>query len=182
MGRESQQWTGLIFTRTLITCITLATLSGCASAQPSRLHLPDYSHLARKASDSNTVNLSGTLLKLASIAAEDEASQLLASIEAVQVRNFEFADEGAYSSDDVEAVRRQLTSPRWSQVARVRERRGAEQVDVFICIDDDKTCGLAVIVAEPRELTIVNVVGSIAIEKLRALDGRFSIRTRISGS
>jgi hypothetical protein len=35
--------------------------------------------------------------------------------------------------------------------------------------------GLAVIVAEPRSLTVVNVVGRIDLEKLGALAGQFGI-------
>ena len=42
----------------------------------------------------------------------------------------------------------------------------SEDVDVYVCIEDDKVQGLAVIASEPREFTIVNIVGSIDIDKI----------------
>ena len=38
-----------------------------------------------------------------------------------------------------------------------------------------KILGLAVIASEPREFTIVNIVGSIDIDKLAKLEGQFGI-------
>ena len=40
-------------------------------------------------------------------------------------------------------------------------------VDVFVLIDGDKAQGLAIIASEPREFTIVNIVGNIDLEQLR---------------
>ena len=39
---------------------------------------------------------------------------------------------------------------------------------MYICLEDDKIKGLAVIASEPREFTIVNVIGTIDIDKLVA--------------
>ncbi len=50
-----------------------------------------------------------------------------------------------------------------------------EDVDVYVCMEGDKVKGLAVIASEPREFTIVNIVGSIDIDKIGRLEGQFGI-------
>ncbi len=42
-------------------------------------------------------------------------------------------------------------------------------VDVFVLIDGDKAQGLSIIASQPREFTIVNIVGSIDLEQLHDL-------------
>ena len=48
-------------------------------------------------------------------------------------------------------------------------------MDVYVCLEDDKVRGLAVIASEPREFTIVNIVGSIDLDKISQLEGEFGI-------
>jgi hypothetical protein len=42
-------------------------------------------------------------------------------------------------------------------------------------MENDKVTGLAVIAAEPREFTIVNIVGSIDLANISQLGGEFGI-------
>ena len=42
-------------------------------------------------------------------------------------------------------------------------------------IEGDKVQGLAIIASEPREFAIVNIVGSIDLEKLHELEGNFGV-------
>jgi hypothetical protein len=158
------------------TVLLAGLLAGCATSTPGEIDLPSFSHLALKASDSNRVNVSGGLLRFAArFTDDDEAKQLLAGLESVQVRNFDFSKPGAYETSDLDAVRKQLASPRWQQIVKVRSRAKNETVDVFLCFENDKTCGITVISAEEQSLTIVNVAGTIDIEKLAALQGEFGI-------
>jgi hypothetical protein len=48
-------------------------------------------------------------------------------------------------------------------------------VDVFILLNGDKAQGLSIIASEPREFTIVNIVGSIDLEQLHELEGKFGV-------
>jgi hypothetical protein len=97
--------------RSLFTLLVLAGVSACATAQTGRLDLPNYSHLTARASDTTNISLSGTLLRFAARFVKDDrdAKQLFAHLDGVQVRSFEFTDDNAYSSSDVERVREQLT-------------------------------------------------------------------------
>lgn len=168
-----------MLSRTLVAGLLLCSLTACASAQSGRLDLSTMSHLARKASDTSTVNLSGAMFKMARsmavTAADDEAAQLIRRVDSVQVRSFEFANDDAYSIDDIAAVRAQLENTGWSQIVKVRDRAQDEDVELYVQIDGDRALGLAVIVAEPRELTIVNIAGSLSLDDFARLQGQYGI-------
>jgi len=173
--------------------LSLAALAAAASlALPIRasagpeLDLPDFAHLRDKASDSVDVTLDGFLMrvaqKFAARAAEEDSSDedrtafdLLKNIKSVRVRNFQFDADDAYSRSDIDSVRKQLSSPGWSPLVQVHKRDPKEDVDVYICMAGGKTTGVAIIASEPREFTIVNIVGSIDIDKIAQLEGQFGI-------
>jgi hypothetical protein len=56
----------------------------------------------------------------------------------------------------------------------VKERRG-EHTEVYADMRGENVVGLLVLAAEPRELTIVNLVGPIDVDKLANLEGHFGI-------
>ncbi|HET9862516.1 MAG TPA: DUF4252 domain-containing protein [Steroidobacteraceae bacterium] len=157
----------------------LLVLPAAAGAAGPELRIPDFSHLTAHARESTDVTLDGFLLRLAQHFAareeQDDELSILKDIKSVRVRNFEFDSEGAYSRDDIEAVRRQLNSPGWSPLATVHRREPREDVDVFLNTADGKILGLAVVASEPRSFTIVNIVGNIDLDKLARLEGQLGI-------
>ncbi|HEU5135804.1 MAG TPA: DUF4252 domain-containing protein [Steroidobacteraceae bacterium] len=162
--------------------IALALPTVGVTASPE-LRIPDFSHLRSKASESTDITIDGFLMRVArrfaathaADEAHDQALSLLQDIKSVRVRNFTFDSDDAYSNADIDSVRKQLQGPGWSALATVRRREPRENVDVYICLDGDKIEGLAVIASEPREFTIVNIVGSIDIDKISQLEGQFGI-------
>jgi hypothetical protein len=161
--------------------LTVMLVPVVSAAQGARLVMPDLSQLSKKASDTVDISLDTTLLGIASQFMSDRDGQertikeLLQSLKAVYVRSFEFDADEAYTNADVEAVRRQLSAPGWNRLVGVRSRRDRADVDVYVWMDGNKPGGLAILAAEPRELTIVNIIGSIDLEKLRSLEGAFGI-------
>jgi hypothetical protein len=158
----------------------LIALPAAAAPITGALDLPDFSHLQSKARESVNVNLDGFLMRVAKAVAEkensgDEGLKLLQDIKSVQVKSFEFDSDNEYSKSDIDAVRKQLAAPGWSAIAQVRKREDKENVDVFICSEGEKILGLAVIASGLRSFTIVNVIGSIDIDKLARLEGQFGI-------
>ena len=166
----------------LLALLATALVALPAGAAPitGALDLPDFSHLEHKARESVDINLDGFLMRIAkAMAAKDESGdeglKLLQDIKSVQVKSFEFDADNQYSKSDVDSLRKQLASPGWSAIAQVRKREDQENVDVFICTEGEKILGLAVIASGLRSLTIVNVIGSIDIDKLARLEGQFGI-------
>ena len=103
---------------------------------------------------------------------EAAIKQLIANLKGVYVKSFEFDRDGAYSEADVNAVREQLKAP-WARMVNVRSR--GETVEVFAYRERETSAGLAILVTEPRQLTVVNIVGPIDLAHLGALGGQFGI-------
>jgi Domain of unknown function (DUF4252) len=139
--------------------------------------------LAQKAEESVDVTLDGSLLKLAARFLSDKDDEdvaklrrILSKLEGVYVRSYQFAEEGEYNRSDVESVRSQLQAPAWGRIVGVRSRHNGQDVDVFLKLPGNGTLGGAVvIIAEPRQLTFVNVVGTIDPEEVADLGGQFHI-------
>ncbi len=169
----------------ILAAASLFAIPSLAADNGPELRIPDFSHLRAKAVDSVDISLDGFLLrvvsKLAQSAAEpaDEpeaaALSLLGDIRSVQVRSFEFDRDGAYDKADIDSVRRQLSGGGWTALVQSRKRDAREDVDVFIRMVGERIEGLAVVASQPREFTIVNVVGHIDIDKLSKLEGQFGI-------
>jgi|WetSurMetagenome_2_1015567.scaffolds.fasta_scaffold63186_3 hypothetical protein len=152
-------------------------------AQEGRIQISHLDKLAAKAGEVVDVNLDGSLLQTASKflsgGKSDEAAvkDLIGGMKGIYVKSFEFDNEGEYTKEDLQAIRSQIQGPRWSRMVGVRSRKDKEEVDVYMCTENGKVAGLVVLCAEPKELTVVNIVGSIDIEKLSSLEGQFGIPT-----
>lgn len=154
---------------------TLSLADGKASAAESgRLTLPDFHALESQATESTVVTLGPWLLHFAGHFADrndpDGAAtrRVLANIKSITIHSYEFDRDFVYSRADVDAVRAQLRAPNWNRLAQVRSR-DRDNVDIYVSTENDQTTGLAVISSEPRELTIINIVGSISADDLQRL-------------
>ena len=137
--------------------------------------------LEAKASEVVNVSLDGALLQLASrFLSEkdpDEAhvKRLVRGLKGVYVKSYEFDDRDQYKESDVEEVRAQLKAPGWSRIVSARSKRNGDNSDIYLKTDGGQISGLAIIVTDPKELTIVNIVGSIRPEDVRDLGGHWGI-------
>jgi hypothetical protein len=140
--------------------------------------------LADKADNAVTVTMDKSMLQLAARFLHDkddidndleDIRKLVAGLDGVYVRSFEFQHEGEYSMADVEAVRSQLQSAPWGRLVGVRSKHG-DNVDVYFKDGGNgQLGGIVVIDAEPRELTIVNIIGTLDPKRLVDLGGEFGI-------
>lgn len=160
----------------LVFLVFLIALAAPLHAQ--RLNL-DFPGLADRASESTDVTLDGPMLRLASKFLNDrdpderQARDLIKSLTGIYVHSYEFEHEGEYDRSVVEKVRAQL-GPNWKPMVTVRSKF-KENVDIFLDMRGDNVAGLLIVSAEPRELTLVNLVGTIDLDKLASLDGEFGI-------
>lgn len=168
----------------LLAVALLCAATATGSAQPARLQTNSLDHLLPRASETVDVTLDGGLLQMAArflnANKPDEAKirEILQGLQGVYVKSLEFGQENEYSAADVEAIRGQMNTSGWSKIATVRSQRNGGNVDVHLMLDGGIIQGIAVLVADPRRLTVVNVVGPIDPEKiseLGLLEGRFGI-------
>jgi len=150
-------------------------------AKADDIRMPvDLDKLAAKATETVDVTLDASMLQLASKflsnedADEAQAKRIVGRLRGVFVRSFEFDKDGQYSMADVDALRAQLKPPQWVRIVGVRSIKG-ENSEVYLRRNGDQIEGLFVIAAEPRELTIVHIDGSIKPEELVELEGHMGI-------
>ncbi|HET9446372.1 MAG TPA: DUF4252 domain-containing protein [Steroidobacteraceae bacterium] len=170
-----------VFKHSILAVLGVLSLCSAASAEDGKLLLPEFGGLADKASEVVTITLDPALLGLAARFldpndAEDRAvREAIAGIKGIYVRSYKFDADFAYPRADVDTVRKQLTAPGWQRLVEVRSRKQQQNVDIYILVEQDRANGLAIIASEPREFTIVNIVGSIDMRKLHELEGQFGI-------
>jgi hypothetical protein len=166
----------------VLTCALLALPALAAAADPGRLQLPDFSALSKKATQSVDISLDPSLLHLASGAIANDSdgngaavNDLIKGIRGIYVRSYTFDRSGQYSKAEVKAVLAQLLAPGWQPVVSTHDLKQGSDVDIYLLRRGDRTDGVAIIASEPRQLTIVNIVGSIDLAKLAQLQGQFGV-------
>ena len=168
--------------KTVALCLALSVFAAATAYAQDHAKI-DMSHLdkfADRADKVINVTVDEQLLRLAaSFLSEkkpDEAKikELILGLKGVFVKRFEFEKEGEFTLADVESIRSQLTAPGWSSVANVRSKREGNY-DVSIMSEGSVIKGLAVLAAEPKAFTVVNIVGPIDLAKLADLEGKFGI-------
>jgi hypothetical protein len=156
-----------------------AALAVPAVAQNSQLPLPPAveKDLAARASDVTEVTLGKNMLAFAAKFMngkdKDEAAtrQLIEGLEGIYVRDYEFDKEGQFSMEEIEQLRKYFETSEWSPVVRERERKTGETTDVMVKLVNGETRGMFIFSVEPRELTIVLILGPIRMEDLGKLKG-----------
>ena len=168
----------------LISIALLAAVCGAAPAyaQNARLQIDHLDRLFPKAVETVDVRIDGALLLMASKflrsdkADEAAVKEIVQALKGVYVKGVEFDKEGEYSESDVEAVRQQLSAPGWERIVGVRSKRDGENVEVFLMINNDAVIeGIGVLISDPKQVMVVNVVGPLDPEKINNLRGQFGI-------
>ena len=162
--------------RKLIISLTLTLLIAVPVAA-QRIDL-DFPGLADRADEVVDVTLDASMLRLAakflgSDGDEREIREMLSGLTGIYVRSYTFSKEGAYDRALITRIKSQL-GPHWKALVTVRSKT-RENVDIMADTRGDRIQGLVIISAEPREFTVVNIVGAIDIERLSRLEGEFGI-------
>jgi hypothetical protein len=162
--------------RKLLLILALIFVAAPMMAQQVNL---DFPGLAERADEVVDVTLDSAMLRLGakflSGDNDDERAvrDMIRNIQGIYVRSYEFHEDGAYDRALVDRVKSQL-GPTWKALVTVRSRT-KENVNIYADMRGDNITGLVIISAEPREFTVVNIVGPIDIDRLASLEGQFGI-------
>jgi hypothetical protein len=156
-----------------------AALAAPALAQTSALPLPPpvEKELAARATNVTEVTLGKNMLAFAAKFMngkdEDEAAtrKLIEGLEGIYVREYEFDKEGQFSMEEIEQLRKYFETSEWSSLVRERERKTGESTDVMVKLVNGETRGMFILIVEPKELTIVLILGPVRMEDLGKLKG-----------
>lgn len=163
----------------LVAVLLMAPVLVAAQAQDARLQMTSLDHLAAKATQTVDVNIDGRLMRLASKLLSDDGDEkevkaLIAGIKGIYVKRFEFEQDGQYTSADVENIRSQLRGPSWTRLMNFTSKKDGN-AEVYLMLNGEQVGGLAVLTTDDRELTVVNIVGPVDIEKLAKLEGQLGV-------
>lgn len=133
-----------------------------ALAQPPAFDFKSLDKLGANAKESTAINLEGDALKAAAGLLGDK----LRNLTGVYVHNYEFAQRGQYNAQDLEPVRAYLRTLNWTKI--IDSKEVDETSEIYLKpLPDGKVAGLAVVVAEPKEVTVVFVSGEIDLADLK---------------
>jgi hypothetical protein len=157
----------------------IAAWAASAHAQSSPFLLPPAieKDLAARASDVTEVTLDKNMLAFAAkfMNGKDKddvaTQQLIQGLDGIYVRSYEFDKEGQYSMEQIESLRKAIETPEWSPMVRERERKNGETTDIMVKLVNGQPHGLFILSAEPKELSIVLILGPIRMDQLGQLNG-----------
>jgi len=177
--KQTMQTLVRILVGVVLCCAPLHAQTQAGQSQNGRLQLTNLDKLSEKAASVTEITLDGSMLDMAAkFIAMDEGKEdaelvaIIKSLKGIYVKSFEFDAANQYSAADVEAVRKQLAAPGWSCIVNVTKRTG-EKNQVYLLKDGEKVAGVAILVAEPRELTVVNIVGAIPVDKISQFEEHY---------
>jgi hypothetical protein len=167
--------------RTIAFIFAAAMLAMPAFAQTAQLPAPSPTEkeLALRASNLTEVTLGKNMLAFAAKFMNgkdkdtDAASigRLIEGLDGIYVRTYEFDKEGQFSAEEVEQLRKYFETSEWSSLVRERGRKTGESTDVMVKLVNGESHGLFILTVEPKELTIVMILGPIHMDDLGKLKG-----------
>ncbi len=152
----------------------LIAAAGMMTAQQVKLPAA-LDKLASKAKEVTNVTLGPELMGIATKFMdskkpdEAEAKRIAGKLRGVYIRSYEFEKEGEYTEADYSEIREQLKTPEWTNIISTRSAKEISEIYMH------KDGGMLILSAEPRELTVVNIVGNITAEDIDGLSGQFGV-------
>ncbi|HMD76680.1 MAG TPA: DUF4252 domain-containing protein [Terracidiphilus sp.] len=160
-----------------------------AQTAPLPAPAPIEKELAARASNVDEVTLGKNMLAFASAFMKDKgkdkndndeasARQLIEGLEGIYVRDYEFDKEGQFTAEEADQLRKYYETGDWSPIVRERERKTGESTDVMVKLVNGNSRGLLILDVEPKEISIVLILGPIRMDelgKLKGLDGLGSL-------
>ena len=161
----------------LVICAALLALPVLAQSAQLPAPSPIEKELVARASDVTEVTLDKNMLAFAAKFMTgkngDDASlqHLVEGLDGIYVRTYEFDKEGEFSAEQVEQLRKHFETSEWSSLVKERDIKTGETTDVMVKLVNGQTHGMFILTVEPKELTIVMILGSIHMEDLGKLKG-----------
>lgn len=160
--------------------LLLLSVVATGRAQSARIEMGQLDHLGAKASETVDVSIDERLMQITGKFLSDKdpdevkVKELINGLKGIYVKRFEFERDGDYSQADTESIRSQLRNPAWSKILSVTSKNEGS-IEVYLMSNASMVGGLVVVATDVKELTIVNIVGPVDLEKLTQLEGQFGV-------
>jgi hypothetical protein len=174
--------------RTLLVIVKFALLSlvlGLSAVttvhgQNARIDMGQLDHLGAKANETVDVQIDERLMQMTGrfLSGKDpdeiKIKELINGLKGIYVKSFEFESDAGYTQADIESIRSQLRNPAWSRILNISSKREGS-IEVYLMSNAAQVGGLLVLATAQKELTVVNIVGPVDLEKLSQLEGQFGV-------
>jgi hypothetical protein len=144
-----------------------------ALAQTAQLPVPPpiEKELAARASNVDEITLDKKMLTFASNFMssrdkDDATRQLIEGLDGIYVRDYEFDKAGQFSAQEIEQLRKYFETSEWSPMVRDQDRKTGESSEVMVKLVNGKSNGLFILDVEPKEVSIVLILGPIDMRDL----------------
>ena len=156
-----------------LTFLVLTLAAAGAFAQ--RLQLDSLNRLGSQANERVNIDIEPAMIQFVLPFLKDqdtdpELKKMLSELKGIYVRSFEF-DSSVDSAANLEPIRKQLSTGSWTRLISVDSKRDGESVEIYSWREGGASGGLAILVAERNEVTVVNIVGQVNLARLGALRG-----------
>jgi hypothetical protein len=161
----------------LVFCAAALTLPALAQTAQLPAPSPIEKELAARASDFTEVTLDKNMLAFAAKFmtgknGDDAGLQhLIERLDGIYVRTYEFDKEKEFSAEQVDQLRKYFETSEWSPLVKERDIKTGESTDVMVKLVNGETHGMFILTVEPKELTIVMILGPIHMDDLGKLKG-----------
>ncbi|HEV2864677.1 MAG TPA: DUF4252 domain-containing protein [Pyrinomonadaceae bacterium] len=167
--------------------LTVAATAAASAQDRGRIRLDSLDQLGPKAVEAVNVEIDSLLINLAGgvLDKDDDEEkgikELIKGLRGLYVRSYEFKAAGQYAESDLAQIRSQLSGPGWSRVMSLKNRGDDfDDAEVYAAREGDRVEGLVILAVNAKEVTVINVVGSVDLAKLQRLaDGIRLPRVRI---
>ena len=147
--------------------------------KPTKKGLIPFDYLDEMIADVE-VNLTDRLINLVtkSVRSKPEVAGLIGMIDGIYLRTYN--EYGEAESGMIKYYKNLLKENKWEVLVRVKEKPKAfekgELVEISLLFDENMAYGIFVIIAshDPDEVTLINIVGEIAPDKITELLGNLS--------
>ena len=168
---------------TIIALVFCSALALAALTQAAQLPASPSveNELSARASNVSEITLDKDKLKLASSFmnghGDAATSKLIEGLEGIYIRDYEFNKEGDYSANQVEQLRKYYETGGWTPVVRDQDRKTGELSEIMVKLVNDKPGGLFILDVEPKEISIVLILGPVGMEAMSKLGNIISFAT-----
>lgn len=166
--------------RVIAVAVLLVLGTASAMAQDPRLQTSQLDALTARASQTVDVNIDERVMRMTAgfLSGKDpdeaKVKEIINGLKGIYVRTFEFEKEGEYTQADLESIRTQLRNPAWNKIVNVNSKKDGT-LEIYLMSNESKIGGLTVLATDPKEVTIINIVGPVDLEKLSQLEGHFGV-------
>jgi hypothetical protein len=137
---------------------------------------PIEKEIASRASDVSEVTLDKSMLGFAGqfIEKNDDKSvkTLVEGLDGIYIRNYEFAKEGLFTKEEIDQLRSYFTNGgEWKSLVKERSKEDGESSDIMVKMVNGQNRGMFILTSEPKEISIVFILGPIQMDQLKNLNG-----------